>query len=271
MIDLINEASLCLLHEEPCVLCEITETSGSTPQRKGSRMVVSRSRCLGTVGGGALELECTRIARHLLETGQSQIRAFSLGDDLGMACGGDSTVLFRFIDSEEALKKAFGQEKAHAKAFIFGCGHVGLELAPLLDHLGWDVVVYDNRPDYANPQRFACAKSIIVADYQDILGKVSISDSDYVIIMTHGHLNDRDILLQALSTGAAYIGCIGSRHKIAATNEYLIAHGVKKDELERIHTPIGLELYGNEPEEIAISIAAEMIRHRSILNGLDKR
>ena len=156
-------------------------------------------------------------------------------------------------------------------AYIFGGGHVGTALAPVLASVGFRVVVYDNRPDFAKPDHYPSAEQVILGDYLDIGAHLTLTENDYVCIMTPGHQADREVLLQALRSPATYIGCIGSRHKIAATNAYLMANGIPEADLARVHAPIGLEIYGQTPAEIAVSVAAEMIRHRALRAGTDKK
>lgn len=157
------------------------------------------------------------------------------------------------------------------RAYIFGGGHVGAALVPVLASVGFRVVVYDNRPDFATPEHYPCAEQVIFGDYLDISAHLTLTPDDYVCIMTPGHQADREVLLQVLRSQATYVGCIGSRHKIAATNAYLLENGIPEAELARVHSPIGLELYGQTPPEIAVSIAAEMIRHRALRAGSDKK
>lgn len=156
-------------------------------------------------------------------------------------------------------------------AYIFGGGHVGAALVPVLASAGFRVTVYDNRPDFATPEHYPQAERVIFGDYLDISPQVTLTADDYVCIMTPGHQADRELLLQVLRSEATYIGCIGSRHKIAATNAYLLAHGIPADALCRIHAPIGLDILAETPAEIAISIAAELILHRAKRSGTTKK
>ena len=156
-------------------------------------------------------------------------------------------------------------------AYIFGGGHVGAALVPVLASVGFRVVVYDNRPDFAVPARYPQAERVIFGDYLDISAHLTLRADDYVCIMTPGHQADREVLLQAMRSPATYIGCIGSRHKIASTNAYLLENGIPEADLARIHAPIGLDILGQTPAEIAVSIAAEMILHRARRTGCSKR
>ena len=156
-------------------------------------------------------------------------------------------------------------------AYIFGGGHVGAALVPVLASVDFRVVVYDNRPGFATPEHYPQAERVILGDYLDIGAHLTLTENDYVCIMTPGHQADREVLLQAMRSPATYIGCIGSRHKIASTNAYLMENGIPETELARIHAPIGLDILGQTPAEIAVSIAAEMILHRAKRSGTAKK
>lgn len=156
-------------------------------------------------------------------------------------------------------------------AYIFGGGHVGAALVPVLASVDFRVVVYDNRPGFATPEHYPQAERVILGDYLDIGAHLTLTENDYVCIMTPGHQADREVLLQAMRSPATYIGCIGSRHKIASTNAYLTENGIPEAELARIHAPIGLDILGQTPAEIAVSIAAEMILHRAKRSGTAKK
>lgn len=156
------------------------------------------------------------------------------------------------------------------RVLIFGGGHVGKALAPELARVGFRVTVFDNREDFAKPENYPAAEEVIFGDYEHIAEKLQITARDFVCIMTPGHQADREVLLQAMRSPAAYVGCIGSRHKLAATNRYLVENGIPEQALSRIHAPIGLTIFAETPEEIAVSIAAELIRCRAELAGTRK-
>ncbi len=147
--------------------------------------------------------------------------------------------------------------------YIFGGGHVGRALCPVLATVNFRVCMVENRPGLCDPARFPGAMEVLQDDCKDILATIPITKDDYVVIMTPGHADDRGILNQVLWTPAHYIGVIGSRKKIAATNAWLLAQGHDPASLKRITTPIGLPIQAQTPEEIAISIAAQLIAHRA--------
>ena len=133
----------------------------------------------------------------------------------------------------------------------------------MLHYIGFEVTVYDNRAELANAEHFPTAHEIVVGDFRRIFDKVSLTADDYAVVMTPGHQADYEILEQVLRTPATYIGCIGSRKKVALTRERLAAAGFSQQDIDRVHAPIGLPILAETPEEIAISVAAEMIRHRA--------
>lgn len=157
------------------------------------------------------------------------------------------------------------------RVWLFGGGHVGQALVPILEGADFRVTVYDDRPDFARREYFPDAQSVMIGSYDRIEQRVQISPEDYVVIMTPGHRADTQVLRQVLQTPACYIGCIGSKTKAEKTRQLLLEEGVTERQLSRIHCPIGLPLYGQTPAEIAVSIAAEMIRHRALRSGADRK
>ena len=147
------------------------------------------------------------------------------------------------------------------QVYIFGGGHVSQALVPILKSVDFAVTVYDPRPALACREKFPDADRILCGEFTDV-NKLPITKDDYVVIMTPGHQADREVLAQALRTEATYIGCIGSRRKLSSTQEYLAQQGLA-DQWHRVHAPIGIPLGGETPAEIAISITAELIAHRS--------
>ena len=150
------------------------------------------------------------------------------------------------------------------RVYIFGGGHVSAALVPVLLPLGFPVTVFDSRPELAVPERFPGAE-VLLGDFNDFSGRLTITEQDYAVVMTPGHEMDLEVLRQVLNSPATYVGCIGSRKKTAYVNQKLREEGFSEEDLARIHAPIGLPIQARTPEEIAISIAAELIRHRAQL------
>lgn len=145
-------------------------------------------------------------------------------------------------------------------AFIFGGGHIALKLVPLLDMVGFKTVVIDDRPEYANKKRFPAAGQIHVGEFPTVVPALEIDEHSYVVIITRGHTWDQQVLAQVLSSQAAYIGMIGSKSKRDAIYRSLREQGFTDRELERVFSPIGISIGAQGPAEIAVSIAAEMIK-----------
>ncbi len=172
---------------------------------------------------------------------------------------------FTFLKGRRAVIDSLGNR---GTALIFGAGHVGRSLVPVLSSVEFRTVILDDRQEFANLERFGCADEIVHLDsFEDAFRGVTIDEQSYVVIITRGHLHDRTVLGQALRTTAAYIGLIGSRTKRDLTFQALLDEGFVKEDLERIHSPIGLSIKAETPAEIAVSIAAELIRIRAELNG----
>ena len=149
------------------------------------------------------------------------------------------------------------------RVYVFGGGHVAQELVPVLAHLDFSVIVYEDRENFAREELFPGAAGIVAHDFSMISEKVSVSEMDYVVIMTRGHQKDFEVLNQMLRTNARYVGCIGSSRKIAATKARLMEAGVPEAAFEKLYSPIGLKIKAETPAEIAISIAAEMVLFRA--------
>ena len=160
------------------------------------------------------------------------------------------------LPSTEAVVRA-------GRVSLFGGGHEGQAPAPVLAKVGFRVTVLDNREALAKKETFPAAEEVIFADFGHIDEKVSLTADDYVVIMTPGHQADYMVLEQVLRTKTRYVGCIGSRHKIARTQQLLREAGISEEAIAGVHSPIGLPIGAETPEEIAISIAAEMIRCRA--------
>ncbi len=147
--------------------------------------------------------------------------------------------------------------------YVFGGGHVAQELVPVLSHVGFRVVVFEDREGFVKPELFSGVHHTVLGSFQNVAEQITLKASDYVVIMTRGHQSDYEILRQVLPVQTAYVGLIGSRHKIAATTKRLLEDGISERDIARMHTPIGLAIKAETPAEIAISIAAEMILCRA--------
>ena len=187
-------------------------------------------------------------------------------DGLLFASSIDEAEILPMIGSHTNISADYYVEPVvmEGSVYVFGGGHVSQQLVPVLSKVGFRVVVFEDRPEFSTPELFPSAAEIVRGDFKDIRGSgVEITPRDYVVVMTRGHQNDFDILEQTLRTGCDYVGCIGSRRKVATTKERLLAAGIPEEMLAHMHSPIGIEIKAETPEEIAVSVAAQMILHRA--------
>lgn len=251
----------------PAVLCGIAASHGSTPRGAGAKMLVLEAgRTLGTIGGGAAEYRAAQLAVQLLAEKRSGRETYRLsqGGPLGMVCGGEVEVLFQYFAPEDIEKARALPPEEETRVFLFGGGHVARALAQVLALAEFSVEVWDDRPGMATEDFFPDAAACRCGPYPGALEILpAMTEEDFVVVMTHGHQSDFEVLSQALRTPVKYIGCIGSKGKAAAVRERLSAAGFTEEEIRRIHSPIGLPIGGRSPGEVAVSVAAEMIACRS--------
>jgi xanthine dehydrogenase accessory factor len=147
--------------------------------------------------------------------------------------------------------------------YIFGGGHVSGQVVPLANRVGFKVVVIDDRPEFSMPETFPEAEEVYSYPFDSVMDRFPINESSYIVIITRGHSHDKEVLAQALKTPAVYIGMIGSRRKISIIYNKLLEEGFTKDQLDQVHSPIGIDIGAETPEEIAVSIVAELIKVRA--------
>ena len=153
------------------------------------------------------------------------------------------------------------------RCVIFGGGHVGRALVPALAAIDFEVTVFDDRPEVARPENFPAASHVILGSFQDIATGITLTSRDYVVVMTHGHVADEDVVGQAVAYNPAYLGCMGSRHKRKVLEEVVAARGATQEQIAALDLPIGLSIDAVTPAEIAVSVAAKMIQVRAIKRG----
>jgi xanthine dehydrogenase accessory factor len=278
--DIIERAFEYLEANEDLELVEIVESSNSgTPRKAGAFMFVDvNAESFGTVGGGNVEYQATLYAKDLLLKKIDGEKKYELSqaaaESIGMVCGGDNLMKFTYLTNDEKSKKILSELKEKNKSkntvFIFGGGHVSMELAKTLKYVGFEYVVWDDRSNFANRERFPDAKEVICEPFDNILDKIKVTNQDMIVVMTRGHVYDYIVEKQALKTDAAYIGVIGSSSKNKVIREKLLVDGYSENEINRVCAPIGIPIAADTPEEIAISIAAEIIMFRSRLEGRRK-
>jgi xanthine dehydrogenase accessory factor len=235
-------------------LVTIVSATGSTPREEGAKMLVKPDGTIvNTIGGGSLEAQVIKEALGVINQGKPKHMHFTLTDkeasEVGMICGGNVEVFIEPILTEPTL-------------YIFGGGHISLSLAQMAKPLGFKIAVIDDRAEFANAERFPEAEMVLADDFTQAFPKLKIDKTSYIVIVTRGHQHDELVLEWAVTTPAKYIGMIGSKTKVKATYSHLLAKGVPQEKLDSVHSPIGLKIGAQTPEEIAVSILAEIIKVR---------
>ena len=235
-------------------LATIIAAKGSTPREMGAKMLIREDGSIsGTIGGGCLEAEVWQEAVAVMKTEKPKSVHMDLtgkkAEESGMICGG---VMDLYI--EPVIPSPV--------AYLFGGGHISLFLSKLSVMAGFKVVVIDDRQQFANQERFPEAEQVIAEEFPFVFEKLPVNRASYLVIVTRGHAYDQEVLQWALTTEAKYIGMIGSRKKIQTLYANLKGKGVVPEKLKRVHAPIGLSIGALTPEEIAVSIMAEMIQVR---------
>jgi xanthine dehydrogenase accessory factor len=236
---------------ESAALVTIVSTTGSTPQRIGAKMLVfADGRIVGTIGGGCYENDAFWKAREAIAQRKPLLLHYELSDDFaqetGLICGGQMDVYIEPIEPSPDL-------------FIVGAGHVGFHLARLAGDVGFSVHVIDDREKFANAERFPDAVEVVVEDIPSWLARTTLPAHGYAVIVTRGHTNDLEALRALAPRELRYLGLIGSRAKVARIYDALATDNLPPALLERVHAPIGLDIGAVTPQEIAVSILAELI------------
>jgi xanthine dehydrogenase accessory factor len=234
-------------------LATIVHTNGSIPSYESSRMLVREDGSIaGTIGGGCVEADVWAAAREVMKIEAPRKMIFNLNHeasyDNGLICGGTLEVFVEPILPQPAL-------------YIFGGGHVSMALAQAAHTAGFAIGVIDDRESFANAERFPMAREIFTS-FDDAYAKLQPDASTYVVIVTRGHKDDMRVLAWAVNTDAKYIGMIGSKRKVISVYEALEKEGHAPEKFENVHAPVGLDIGALTPEEIAISITAELIAVR---------
>lgn len=260
------------------VVARVVSTKGSTPRKRGAVLLMrDGGHTVGTVGGGLLEAETEKLCRQMLQTKEKKkTYEFILDEkrkDMGaleMGCGGDATIELEYISAADP--GSFVEDfKVRSKAYIFGGGHVAKALEPVLRHIDFDTCIIDDRADYANQERFPESETIVCSDFEHCFDEIDPDEDSYLIIVTRGHKGDLTVLRQALKKPHAYLGMIGSMRKNRLLYDQLMEEGFTEEELAQVHAPIGLDIGSETPEEIGVSIAAEIIQVRSQLTPEEEK
>ena len=234
-------------------MATIVHTNGSIPSFESSRMLVREDGSItGTIGGGCVEAEVWATAKEVMQAEAPRKMTFNLNNeanyDNGLICGGTLEIFVEPILPQPVL-------------YIFGGGHVSIALANAAHTAGFAIGVIDDRESFANRERFPMAGEVYTS-YEEAFEKIKPTASTYMVIVTRGHKDDMRVLGWAVSTSPRYIGMIGSKRKVISVYRALEKDGVSPEQFAGVHAPVGLDIGALTPEEIAISIAAELIAIR---------
>jgi xanthine dehydrogenase accessory factor len=259
VIDLFEEIVRMRRAGQRGALATIVHVNGSIPSYESSRMLVREDGSIaGTVGGGCVEADVWAAAKEVIVAETPRKLTFHLNNeaayDAGLICGGTLEIFVEPILPQPML-------------FLFGGGHVSIAAARAAHAAGFAIGVVDDREAFANATRFPMASEIFTS-YDAAFAGIHPGAATYLLIVTRGHKDDMRVLKWAAGTAARYIGMIGSRRKVVSVYRALQEEGLQMELLERVHAPVGLEIGALSPEEIAVSITAELIAVRRGATGL---
>ena len=232
-------------------IATVIEARGSSPRMAGAKMVISSAgETFGTVGGGAVEKKVLDAAPDLLREGGAKVMEFDLSGrsaDVDSVCGGSMRVFL----------EALGE---YRKLFIIGAGHVGRALAGIAGAAGFAATLVDDREEFLKGADLPPGLRCVKAGPDDFAARLDMDEFSSAVIATRGHALDREWLGALAGAGLKYVGMVGSRRKIESVYAALRSEGVPEDYLSRVHAPVGLDIEAETPGEIAVSIAAELIK-----------
>jgi len=234
-------------------LATIVHTNGSIPSYESSRMLVREDGSMaGTIGGGCVEAEVWAAAKDVMQKEAPRKMVFHLNNeasyDNGLICGGTLEVFVEPILPQPV-------------AYLFGGGHVSVAVARAAHAAGFGIAVVDDREAFANKERFPMAQEVHTS-YEEAFEKIKPNAASYLVVVTRGHKEDMRVLAWAVRSDARYVGMIGSKRKVMSVYKALENEGYKPGEFERVYAPMGLDIGALSPEEIAVSIVAELVAVR---------
>jgi xanthine dehydrogenase accessory factor len=229
------------------VLCIVINTEGSTPRKAGSKMLVfADGSIIGSVGGGSIEKETIEHANTIIGTGICETKTYNLANDLEMHCGGRATIYFESLHQQPEL-------------IIFGAGHVGKSLAKITSMSGFKVSVVDNRNGICAlwPKDIA---TIYEMPFDEAIEKIKFHNNTYIVVSTYKHSYDSEIVAMLKDKPKKYIGMIGSKRKVeTAKKQFVEEFNMTKEQIDFVNMPIGIDISCETPEDIAVSILAQLI------------
>ena len=261
-MDAVSQALIdALQNNKPAALATVVKTRGASPRDVGAKMLVYPDGAIvGSVGGGEMELRVIAAAKEALADGKPRYLDLTTHPeqrDDPSTCGGEMEIFVEPLLMTPTL-------------VIVGAGHVGAAIAQLARTLGFRIVVLDDRPEFVTPENFPYADERIAGDLVTKIREIEITPRTYVVLVTRNHALDADLLSAIVEKPAAYIGMLGSKRRAITAKETLQQQGASEAALTRVHAPIGLDIYAETPQEIAVSIIAEIIqlkRQKHALSG----
>ncbi len=244
-------------------LATVVKWLGSTPRRDHAKMLVFQDgSTMGSIGGGSTEAEVVKEARRVLETEKASLTKFKLTQEEaasdGLICGGTVEVFVEPILPDP-------------KVLLMGGGHLAQAIAEAAQQVGFKVSVVDDRASFANRERFPEVEETIVAPFEKSLDAFDVTENSFILIVTRGHGSDQVVLEKAIQTPARYVGLVGSRRKIRIILKNLLDQGIPPEDFSRLYAPIGLEIGSETPQEIAVSVVAELIALRKGVHQRSKK
>jgi xanthine dehydrogenase accessory factor len=232
------------------VVATVVSARGSTPRSAGAKMVVyPDGRTMGTVGGGAVEADVIERARALVDSGEPTLLEFELTGEADAVCGGRMSIFLDLIAGAPSVA-------------VIGGGHVGQAVATAAGQAGFRVTVVDDRREVVSTDRFPTAERRLVGGAELLDGDLALDGSWFVVIVTRGHRYDKEWVRAVVDRRPAYVGMIGSAEKVRRTFDELEREGAPGEVLRAVHAPIGIDIGAETPDEIAVSVVAEMIAVR---------
>lgn len=248
-----DEVASALRRGEPVVLLTVVRVSGAAPCPPGSKLLVRQDgRLTGSLGGASTDARARKDALRILRTGAAELVTYHLDPDTGESVGSCGATLEVFIEPA----------RPEPRLLIAGSGYVAQSLARLAGPLGWRVSLVDDRSEFSRSADLPASVEISVAEIASWITERDPDPMTAVVIVTRGHRADEEALRAALATSAGYIGMIGSPSKVRAIFRRLLRAGISPETLEPVRAPIGLDLAAETPDEIALSIAAELLQWR---------
>jgi xanthine dehydrogenase accessory factor len=253
-MDIFEEITKLRKQGRKAALATIINVQGSVPSYETSKLLIrDDGSIVGTVGGGCVEADVWAAAQDVMREEKPRRMHFNLNQnpeyDQGLVCGGSLDVFIEPILATPTL-------------YLFGGGHVSLAISKVASVAGFETVIVDDRPAFASKERFPDAIETHAGPWDETFLQLSLNDLSYIVIATRGHKGDLACLRWALTSPARFIGMIGSKRKLIEFSNLLDAEGVSPDQFDRVHSPVGLDIGAITPQEIAVSVVAEMIAVR---------